>query len=159
MPLAGLAGTPTNLVRWGNDGLAFRTTGGQIFLINGSALIPSGPQASLRVTQVPAGPRPVAGSNWMLSIVVSNQGPVEASGVRLYDTLPAEFDLIAATGSQGAVATSGRMVAADLGFVSKASSATLTLTVKPNVGGWVGNSVCMFGNEADADLADNSSTA
>lgn len=33
-------GTPTNLIRWGSKGLAFRTTGGQVFLIESTQLIP-----------------------------------------------------------------------------------------------------------------------
>lgn len=33
LSLSNISGTPTSLIRWGTDGLAFRTTGGQIFLI------------------------------------------------------------------------------------------------------------------------------
>ena len=33
LSISNVAGTPTSLIRWGADGLAFRTTGGQIFLI------------------------------------------------------------------------------------------------------------------------------
>lgn len=32
-PIAGLIGTPSSLERWGDDGLAFRTSGGQVFLL------------------------------------------------------------------------------------------------------------------------------
>lgn len=31
--ISNVSGSPTRLIRWGNDGLAFRTTGGQIFLV------------------------------------------------------------------------------------------------------------------------------
>jgi hypothetical protein len=31
--ITNISGTPTSLVRWGTDGLAFRTTGGQIYLV------------------------------------------------------------------------------------------------------------------------------
>jgi len=31
--ITNVSGTPTSLIRWGADGLAFRTTGGQVFLI------------------------------------------------------------------------------------------------------------------------------
>jgi hypothetical protein len=31
--ISNVVGTPTSLVRWGTDGLAFRTTGGQLFLV------------------------------------------------------------------------------------------------------------------------------
>src|SRR5262249_49915286 len=38
--IGGVIGTPTSLVRWGTNGLAFRTNGDQLFLIQ-TALIPS----------------------------------------------------------------------------------------------------------------------
>jgi hypothetical protein len=31
--ITNVSGTPTSLIRWGSDGLAFRTTGGQVFLV------------------------------------------------------------------------------------------------------------------------------
>lgn len=34
IPVAGISGTPGSLVRWGSSGVAFRTTGNQVFLIN-----------------------------------------------------------------------------------------------------------------------------
>jgi hypothetical protein len=36
----GVSGSPSNLVRWGAKGLAFRTTGGQVFLLESPKLIP-----------------------------------------------------------------------------------------------------------------------
>src|SRR6185369_16116113 len=38
--IGGVVGTPTSLVRWGTNGLAFRTTGNQVFLVQ-TSLIPS----------------------------------------------------------------------------------------------------------------------
>ena len=40
MTIQGVSGTPTSLIRWGANGLAFRTTGDQVILIR-SALVPS----------------------------------------------------------------------------------------------------------------------
>lgn len=36
----GVSGSPSNLIRWGEKGLAFRTTGGQVFLVESPKLIP-----------------------------------------------------------------------------------------------------------------------
>ena len=36
----GVTGDPGSLIRWGSKGLAFRTTGGQVFLIESPQLIP-----------------------------------------------------------------------------------------------------------------------
>jgi len=38
--IPGVTGDPSNLVRWGAKGLAFRTTGGQVFLVESPNLIP-----------------------------------------------------------------------------------------------------------------------
>lgn len=38
--IPGVTGDPGSLIRWGLKGLAFRTTGGQVFLIESSQLIP-----------------------------------------------------------------------------------------------------------------------
>jgi hypothetical protein len=38
--IPGVTGTPGNLIRWGSKGLAFRTTGGQVFLVESPILIP-----------------------------------------------------------------------------------------------------------------------
>src|SRR5207237_853251 len=38
--IPGIKGTPSSLIRWGSNGLAFRTSGNQVFLIQ-SALVPS----------------------------------------------------------------------------------------------------------------------
>jgi hypothetical protein len=38
--IPGVTGDPGNLIRWGSKGLAFRTTGGQVFLVESPILIP-----------------------------------------------------------------------------------------------------------------------
>ncbi len=38
--IPGVTGDPGSLIRWGSKGLAFRTTGGQVFLIESPQLIP-----------------------------------------------------------------------------------------------------------------------
>jgi hypothetical protein len=40
--IQGINGTPTSLVRWGTNGLAFRTTSNQVFLIQSALVDPSG---------------------------------------------------------------------------------------------------------------------
>ena len=38
--IPGVTGDPGSLIRWGSKGLAFRTTGGQVFLVESPNLIP-----------------------------------------------------------------------------------------------------------------------
>src|SRR6185436_11715352 len=57
--------------------------------------------------------------------------------------------------SQGVVSVSGRLLTADFGFLNPGAAAVLTLSIRPNIGGWLGNTAYAFGNEADADPNDN----
>jgi hypothetical protein len=41
-----VSGVPGTLIRWGKDGLAFNTSGGQVITIEGSFVGPATPQAS-----------------------------------------------------------------------------------------------------------------
>jgi hypothetical protein len=40
VPGAGAADSASSLIRWGSHGLAFRTSGGKVFVINSAALVP-----------------------------------------------------------------------------------------------------------------------
>jgi sugar lactone lactonase YvrE len=52
--ILGVNGTPTSLVRWGTNGLAFRTTNGQIFLIQTALVDPSSSVPSPTPTPSPS---------------------------------------------------------------------------------------------------------
>jgi hypothetical protein len=69
--VAGISGTPTSLVRWGTNGLAFRTSGNQVFLIQTSLVstiepIPT-PTPTPAATPTPT-PAPVATSIGRLAL-------------------------------------------------------------------------------------------
>jgi hypothetical protein len=40
--IPGVSGTPTSLIKWGDDGLAFRTSANQVFLFSTADIVPSG---------------------------------------------------------------------------------------------------------------------
>ena len=40
LEIPGVSGTPSSLIRWGTKGLAFRTSGNQVFIVQDSSLIP-----------------------------------------------------------------------------------------------------------------------
>ena len=44
LAIPGVSGTPTSLIRWGSNGLAFRTSGNQIYFIQTSLIPPAAPQ-------------------------------------------------------------------------------------------------------------------
>lgn len=63
LSITGVNGTPTSLIRWGSNGLAFRTSGGQTFILQ-TALVPSAdpiPSPSPTPTPSPTpSPTPIA---------------------------------------------------------------------------------------------------
>jgi hypothetical protein len=42
LTMPAVSGTPTSLIKWGDDGLAFRTSGHQVFLFSTADIVPSG---------------------------------------------------------------------------------------------------------------------
>jgi hypothetical protein len=90
LSITGVNGTPTSLIRWGSNGLAFRTSGGQTFILQ-TALIPSGdPVPSPSPTPTPSptpSPTPIATFVRQLSLQTNDlvYSPVTTA---LYATVP-----------------------------------------------------------------------
>jgi hypothetical protein len=55
LSIPGVSGSPGSFIKWGNDGLAFRTTGNQIFLVSTSDIVPISPSALPTPIQVAPG--------------------------------------------------------------------------------------------------------
>ncbi|HSH17148.1 MAG TPA: DUF11 domain-containing protein, partial [Verrucomicrobiae bacterium] len=119
---------------------------------------PVPPFADLAVTKLDT-PDPVnIGANITYDITVTNNGPVDATGVTLTDTLPAGVTFVSATPSQGTC--SGTVtVNCDLIDILAGSSATVTLVVTANAVGSVSNTASATATEVDFNLANNSATA
>jgi uncharacterized repeat protein (TIGR01451 family) len=84
--------------------------------------------ASLGVVVTPS-PNPVPlNSNLTYSIVISNTGPSNASGVGLTDMIPSNSTFVSVTPSQGSCSGT-TTVSCSLGTINNDASATVTLTV------------------------------
>ena len=126
----GVAGTLASLIRWGGDGLAFRTTAGQLFILR-SSLVPSGAPADLGLSvSIPAGPVFV-GSNLVVSFTVTNNGPSTASNCLILIKLPPNAGSVSAEASQGACEIGMQSITARLGALSANSAASLSLRLVP----------------------------
>jgi uncharacterized repeat protein (TIGR01451 family) len=107
-------------------------------------------------------PDPVtAGQTLVYTLLVSNDGPSDATGVTVVDTLPAGVTFVSSTTSQGTVAHVDGTVTASLGDLAAGASATVTLTVdvSPSVRGVLLNEAEVSANEEETDLTDNTDTA
>jgi uncharacterized repeat protein (TIGR01451 family) len=125
---------------------------------------PSGATAAVGPTDLSLtksdSPDPVAvGGTLTYTIRVTNPNPSggnDASNVVVTDTLPSQVDFVSATG--GTCQRSGSKVTCDLGQVNAATTATVTIVVKPKREGTLSNTASVA-SPNDAVLTNNSATA
>jgi uncharacterized repeat protein (TIGR01451 family) len=105
-----------------------------------------------------ASPSPVTvGDNLTYTIAVINNGPNNATGVTVRDTLPGGVTFVSATPTQGSC-NGTTAVSCSLGPLSNGSSATVTIVVTPTQAGGISNTATVRGNETDPNPANNSDT-
>nr|WP_255484113.1 IPT/TIG domain-containing protein [Granulicella sp. 5B5] len=126
---------PADLVRWGQDGLAFHTAT-QLFLMHGSVVKDtSSTPADLQVTtQVAA--TVTTGTAFNYQVQVKNLGTSDANGVVLATSMPATLLYGSSSVSQGTCNGAG-VLYCDLGTLPNGATATLTITATPSVAGAV----------------------
>jgi uncharacterized repeat protein (TIGR01451 family) len=153
--IPGVVGVAQNLVRWGTNGLAFSTTGNQLFLIR-CALCPGPSPAQLSLAQ--NGPALVAlGSALSFTINITNSGSISASDVTLYDPLPAGASFVGATSTQGTVQMYNSVLIGALGNIPPHSGASVTLTVQAQTAGIISNAVSVLTSAANSNSAKGTS--
>nr|WP_246408963.1 IPT/TIG domain-containing protein [Granulicella aggregans] len=126
---------PADLVRWGQDGLAFHT-GTQLFLLHGSTVKDtSTTPADLQVTtQLPA--TVTTGTAFTYQVQVKNLGSSDASGVVLATSMPSTLLYGSASVTQG-TCNGGGVLYCNLGSLANGATATLTVTATPSTAGTV----------------------
>jgi uncharacterized repeat protein (TIGR01451 family) len=95
------------------------------------------------------------------TIVVQNYNtPISATGVVMTDNLPASFQFISATTSQGSLITppvgSTGIVTANVGTLAVNGTATITITVRATTSGTISNTASVTANENESNPANNS---
>jgi hypothetical protein len=128
LTITNVFGTPSSLIRWGTNGLAFRTSSNQLFLVRSPLVQPS---ASADVRLQLSGPVmvPVA-SNATFTVTLTNQGPATAETIWVNNTVtPAPF--IASTACDtGACFTNNGSVVWALSNLVAGAQATLSFIVQ-----------------------------
>ena len=95
------------------------------------------------------------------SVTIVNNGPSDAVGVVVSDTLPAESTLESATASQGTCTGISVIVTCDVGTISDGSSATVTVTVtvlSAPTGTTLTNAASVTSGVSDPVASNNSAT-
>lgn len=117
------------------------------------------PAADLAVTKSD-NPDPVnVGDNLTYTVTVTNNGPNNATGVTVTDTLPAKVTFVSA--SAGCTYNNvPHTVTCNIGALNANANATATITVtpQPDAVPSITNSVSVTGNEFDPDASNNSDT-
>ena len=103
-------------------------------------------------------PDPVqAGETLAYTLVVTNNGPSDATGVIVTDDLPAGLNFQSVTSSQGSAGAAGSIVTATLGNLAAGQTATIDIlaSVSPTARGTLVNTARVSGNESETILANN----
>lgn len=101
------------------------------------------------------------GTNQSYTIHVTNEGPNDATGVIVTDTLPAELTFVSATASQGSCQGTSS-ISCDLGSLVSPGSASVTITATVNASGpgnTITNLASVSATESDSNVANNSASA
>lgn len=118
---------------------------------NYSAFPVGTPQGADLSIAIDALPNPVLlDENLTYSIVVSNGGPTDATGVTLTDVLPSNLTYVSATPSQG-TCSGTTTVSCNLGSLTNGTSALIVLVGKPKTVGIVTNTATVRALQYDAD--------
>jgi len=115
--------------------------------------------ADLAVTKTDS-PDPVqVGTNLTYTLTVTNNGPNEATGVTLTDTLPTGVTFVSATPSQGTCSQAGGTVTCNLGTLANGASTTATVVVSPTATGTLTNTATVAGDKSDPDNTNDTARA
>ena len=102
-------------------------------------------KTELAVTKTVSNTIPNVGSNVTFTITATNNGPSNATGVKVADNLPLGYTFVSATPSAGT--WSGPTWT--IGNLDNGASATLTIVAKVNASGPYGNTATISGAQSD----------
>jgi uncharacterized repeat protein (TIGR01451 family) len=165
--------TPTDAgtYRWvatysgdGNNQAAASKCGDELVTITSPPVVPPvtppppAPVIDLAITKT-GSPNPATlGKNVTWTMDVTNNGPNNATGVKVADPVPAGTTYVSSSATQG-TCTGGVVLSCDLGNIAKGASVTVTLVTTTTATGTITNTTTVVGNEHDSNTTNNTATA
>jgi uncharacterized repeat protein (TIGR01451 family) len=117
---------------------------------------PSSPlEADLSVTKTDSADPVLQGQPLSYTVTVTNNGPEQATGVRLRDNLPVETTFVSATPSKGSCSQSSGQVFCDIGILASGETATVGIDTTAHDAGTITNGATATANETDPVNANN----
>lgn len=152
-----IGGSPEDLIRWGQNGLALHTTD-ELYILHGAVVKDtSSSPADLQVTaQVPSAV--TTGTAFTYQLTVTNLGPNAATGAVLTTRLPDALIYGSASASQGSCTGNGSLYC-DLGAINNGASATVTITATPSAAGTVEINASVDSQSFDPTASNNNVSA
>ncbi len=131
-------------------------------LFNNTATEPTDvlPQFDLRIEKNDLPDPVVPGQQLTYTISVFNDGPSNATGVQVADTLPSVLSFDSGSTSQGTLTDNGQDLLAALGVIAVNESATITLVtdVSPDVVATIENTAIVSSDTGETDFTNNTDT-
>ena len=117
------------------------------------------PVIDLKITKAVTPNNVQIGNAASYTMVVTNNGPSLATGVKLSDPLPEGLTYVSSTASQGTASFTGVTVTANLGTLAKGASATVTVNVTATRAGRFVNTASVAAVETETTLENNRASA
>jgi uncharacterized repeat protein (TIGR01451 family) len=119
---------------------------------------PPAPKVDLAITKS-AAPNPATlGGQVTWTMVVTNNGPNNATGVTVADPVPAGMTFVSVSSSQG-TCTGGALVSCTLGNLNVGASVTITLVTTSSATGTIVNTATTVAKEQETNTANNTASA
>jgi trimeric autotransporter adhesin len=147
----------TSLLRWGQDGLAFRHPQ-EVYVLR-SKLVRDLTHTLADMSAGATGPvTGNTGSNLIYTLTISNGGPSTANQVTVTDNVPQGTVLNSASSSQG-YCSGTSVVQCNLGTMASHGTATVTVNAAALTPGTVTNTAVVSAAQGDPNLANNTASS
>jgi hypothetical protein len=151
-------GNASHLIRWGTNGLAFRTSIGVYSVRSNLVKDLSGTSADVAVSLTSSGGT-TTGGNTTYTASITNNGPSTATNIALTAQLPATGVVVSAAPTAGSCSISTSGVACNLGSLANLATAQVAIVVLQTASGSVNASAQVSASETDPLLSNNQSSA